>query len=430
MSFRSVGWLAILAGIALAGAGLPGTAARAAAQKNMVSRELAKPLLAAQKDLQDARKSNTAGDKAAAQKSWQDALTHLQQADANPKKTPYDQHVINFMSAQAYLGLGDNANAAKDFEAVVNDGFLEQSQEQSLVRAVSQLNYNLKNYDKAIEYGTRALDGGFGDDQTPAVVGQAYYLKGDWPGTAKFESGYTASVVKKGQTPAKIPLQLWLNACIKMNDASCQTDALQQLVTYHPSPEYWGDLLGEVSRNATGDKSKLQVYRLMLDVDAMKTPGEYTEAAQLALEEGSPGEAQTILQKGLSSNVYSDPREAADARSLLAQAKRRATGDLASLPALDREADRAATGKAAYAVGYAYYGYQQYDKAIDDLTKGLAKGGLMDDEPAARLLLGIAQLKGGHKDEALQSFQQVKGDPLLEKLAALWVLHAKQSVAS
>jgi len=77
-------------------------------------------------------------------------------------------------------------------------------------------------------------------------------------------------------------------------------------------------------------------------------------------------------------------------------------------------------------VGFAYLGYGQYDKASDLLSKGLSKGGVKS-EAEARLLLGIAQLKAGHKDEAIQSFHAVKGDPTLEHLANLWSLHAKQA---
>jgi tetratricopeptide (TPR) repeat protein len=77
-------------------------------------------------------------------------------------------------------------------------------------------------------------------------------------------------------------------------------------------------------------------------------------------------------------------------------------------------------------VGIAYLGYGQYDKAVDQLQKGLDKGGLKD-ESQARLLLGIAQLKAGHKDDAVKSFKAVKGDPILERLASLWVLHSKQA---
>jgi hypothetical protein len=63
---------------------------------------------------------------------------------------------------------------------------------------------------------------------------------------------------------------------------------------------------------------------------------------------------------------------------------------------------------------------------VDEISKGLAKGGLRN-EPEARLLLGIAQLKAGHKEDATKSFHAVKGDPSLERLANLWSLHAKQA---
>ena len=41
----------------------------------------------------------------------------------------------------------------------------------------------------------------------------------------------------------------------------------------------------------------------------------------------------------------------------------------------------------------------------------------MKNEADARLLLGIAQLHAGNKDDAHKTFEQVKGDPKLERLA-------------
>jgi hypothetical protein len=42
-------------------------------------------------------------------------------------------------------------------------------------------------------------------------------------------------------------------------------------------------------------------------------------------------------------------------------------------------------------------------------------------------MLGIADLKAGHKDDAVKALKAVKGDPVLERLASLWVLHARQA---
>ena len=90
------------------------------------------------------------------------------------------------------------------------------------------------------------------------------------------------------------------------------------------------------------------------------------------------------------------------------------------------DADSAPTGDKDVGVGLAYLGYQQYDKAADFLSKGVSKGGLKND-PEAHLLLGIAQLKEGKKEDAVKSFKAVKGDPTLERIANLWSLHAKQA---
>ena len=51
----------------------------------------------------------------------------------------------------------------------------------------------------------------------------------------------------------------------------------------------------------------------------------------------------------------------------------------------------------------------------------------MQNEAEARLLLGIAQLGAGKKDEAQKAFKAVKGDPKLERMANLWSLHARQA---
>ena len=91
-------------------------------------------------------------------------------------------------------------------------------------------------------------------------------------------------------------------------------------------------------------------------------------------------------------------------------------------------ANAASTGDKNVAIGRAYLGYGQDDKAVDQLSKGLSKGSVKN-EADARLTLGIAQLKAGHKDDALKTFKAVKGDPALERLASLWGIHATQGTA-
>jgi len=403
-------------------AGAAGAASAAssssAAPKNFPSKELTKPLSAAQDDL--------------AQKKYDEALTQLQQADAFAKKTPYDQHLINHFYAYAYLGTKDMDQALKHFEAQVDDGFSEGEDKQRLLVLIAKVAYQAKNFDKAIDYGSRAITSGAADPELGTLVGQAYYLKGDWKGTQKFEHDLVEGEINKGATPESLQLQLWHDACYKANDQSCQVEALKKLVAYYPKPEYWEELLSVLASNpAQNDRSELQLYRLMLEVNVLKRANEYSDMARLARSQGSPGEAQQVLEKGFANNVFTDAAQKESNQKALDSAKKVAAGDVASLPALEKEAATASTGSKSVAAGYAYLGYQQYDKAADLLSKGLAKGGLSpQDEAGARLLLGIAQLRGGKKDDAVQTFQAVKGDPLLEQIAGLWAVHAKRPAAA
>jgi tetratricopeptide (TPR) repeat protein len=399
---------------------VPTQSVRAADEKKpgpAPSKELVKTLKAAQDAVQ------------AKPPRYQEALAKLKDADSNPKKTPFDEHVINELSAFAYAHTGQLPEAAKANEALINDGFTEPSEMPGRIKAVAVANYQQKNYDKAIDYGTRAIKGGFADEDIYTIVGQSYYLKGDYKGTLKFFQPVIDADIKAGRTPKDQQLQLVMSSCVKIEDADCTTKALEKLVTYYPKPDYWKDLLYTLQQDRSqtqSDKNTLQLFRLMSEVDVLARADDYTEMAQLAMEQGSPGEAQHILEKGFQKGIFADQRTKDKNQRLLDQAKKAAAADQASLPKIEKDADAAPTGDKDVGVGLAYLGYQQYDKASDLLSKGLTKGGVKS-EPEAHLLLGIAQLKAGHKDDAVKSFHAVKGDPALERLANLWTLHAKQA---
>jgi len=406
----------VISAAAACGAGLAGiTPAMAKTATPTVSREVGKPLKAAQDDLKKA--------------DYSGALQELDTADALPKKTPYEQYLINEMKGYAYVRTKQYPLAAKAFEAELSSGFTPPDQVKTLTNALAQLSYQSKNYDKAIEYGQQAIDKGFADAQMPTLVAQAYYLKGDWKGVVRFEKSQIAAEEKNGSAPSNESLQLLLSGCLKQNpdgDDACTNNALQELVIYHPKPEYWQQLLYSMFKTVKSDRNLLQTYRLADEVDVLKRPEDYTDFAQLAIEAGSPGEAEQVLQKGMQANIFPDARTKGKAARLLADAEKAAKRDQASLSKSAEQAALASSGNQDVGLGLAYFGYQQYDKAVQALKQGIAKGGLKDPN-SAHLLLGIAEYKAGNKTDALQSFKAVKGDPTLQRLATLWSLRARQA---
>ena len=409
---------ALILGAAVAASAVlvPATSAFAQEKGPKNSPALAKPLAAANEALKA--------------KNYSDAITKLRAAESVPGKTPADQYIIDEMLAFAYIKTQNYPEAAKVMEAKLDSGLTPQSEQPTLVKQLATINYQIKNYDKAVDFGNRAIKGGYADDQIKTIVGQSYYLKGDWKNTQKFESEIVNNQIKAGQTPTNESLALIYSACTKLNDEPCQTAAVEKMVTYYPKPETWAQLLYGIRKDTSGNETDLfQTYRLMLDTDVLKDPTDYTEMAELALDAGSPGDAQNVLEKAQAKNVFTDQRSKDRAQRLLDSAKKRATADQAGLPKFEKEADAATTGEKNFAAGRAYLGYGQYDKAVDQLSKALSKGGVKN-EADARLTLGIAQLKAGHKDDAVKTFKAVKGDPALERLANLWGLHAKQGAGT
>lgn len=360
-------------------------------------------------------------------KRYQDVIAKLKEAQNIQGKNAYDEHLINEMFIFAYARTNQLAESAKIMEATLDSQFNTEAERRKRILQLIPIHYNLKNYDKVIALGDRAVKGGFADDEVLTWMGQAYFLKGDYKTASKFIEGQVNAQIKAGRKPKENVLNLIQNACLKTGDSPCLQRVYERLVTYYPKPVYWQNLMAAMYRQqdaSGGDQSQLQVYRLASAVNVLNKPSDYTEYAQLAIEAGAPGEAQAVLEKGFANKIFTEQRDIDRNKRLLDSAKKQAADGQAALQKADADAAASSSGDKDVSVGIAYMGYQQYDKAAAAIERGLKKGGLTN--PAnAHLLLGIAQLGAGKKDEARKSFRSVKGNPTLERLANLWTLHAQ-----
>ncbi len=403
--------LAVILGCA---AGLAPVTPAFAAEKPVNSKVAGKQLKAAKESL-DARR-------------YQDAITKLKAIQTLPGRNAYDDHLINEMLGYAYVKTKQYAEAAKAIEDDLDSPFVTPADVQKRVRQLLQIHYSLRNYDKVITLGERAIKGNYADDDIFTWLGQAYFLKGDYRGAAKFMEAQIASQIRAGRRPKEQLLNLVQNACLKTDDNACQRRTLERLVSYYPKAQYWENLMAAMYHQQEpgggGDQAQLQVYRLASAVNVLTKPSDYTEYAQLALEAGAPGEAQAVLEKGFANKVFTETRDIDRNKRLLALAKKAAAAGLAALAQADANAAASKTGDQDVRVGVAYLGYRQYDKAVAAIERGLDKPGVTN--PAnANLLLGIAYLNAGHKEEARKAFRAVKGNATLERLANLWTLHAQ-----
>lgn len=356
---------------------------------------------------------------------WAECITQLKLADAAAGKTPYDDFAVSELLGFCAIRTGDYSTAARALEQGLNSGLLAQDQVPSRVRALSQVNYQLKNYPKSLEFGNRAIKGGFADNDIFVLVAQAYYIQGDYKSTLRFVENWVEDQEKRGQTPKENALQLILSSCIKLDNSECTTRALERLVARYPKDEYWQNLMQAVLRSDVPDRVMLNVYRLASDVNSMRRADDYIEMAQLSLEAGLPGEAQSMLELALSKKIISEQRDVDRTNRLLATAKTQAATDRATLAKQEKDAGAAKTGDAEVRLGQAYLSYGMNAQGLAAIQRGLAKGGLKN-AAEAQLALGIAQMRAGNKGDAIKAFRATSGDPTLSRVGSLWALHAQQ----
>lgn len=373
--------------------------------------------IAAGKDLQSAQKALSA-------RRYDEVLADLDKVKANPKKNDYDEYLMNLFYYTAYAGQKKYQQAVASLEAIMASKYMPAGEQKQRLVQATLLEYQLQNYDKTLEYGNRILKEGGGGAQIETVVAQSYYLKNDFRNAEHFVRGMVDGQIKAGQAPSEEVLLMGQNAALKLNDDRGVSRWTELLVTYHPKPDYWQNLLHGIYANKLTDRQTLQVYRLSADVGALKTGSDYAEMAQLALDAGAPGEAVSTLTKGFAANVFTQPADKNRNQHLLDSAKKQVAADQPALAKTEADATAAATGDKLVGVGVAYFGNADYAKAAKVISAGLAKG-VSKDAADARLSLGVAQLKAGDKDAAVKTFRQVKDDPVSERLAALWILRAK-----
>jgi len=308
---------------------------------------------------------------------------------------------------------------------MLNSGLVPAEQVDDRTKAVAQMYFQEKQYKKSAEWAKKWLDKHPNQEDMSVLLGQSYYLLEDYKSAAATMTAVVHNAEKAGQTPKENHLQIVMSSYFKQDNKDGIGEMLKKMVRYYPKEEYWNNLLDIYRRKNTSDRITLGYYRLMNDVGVMKDKGDFMESAQLAIEAGVPGEAESTVQKGMDSGVLksTDKTEQGRYDRLLAAAKKQAGADRASLATQAKDAEKAATGQVLVGLGQAYLSYGMVDEAIASLQAGIKKGGVTDADEA-QVSLGIALLKKGQKDQARQAFKTVKADSKWADLAELWTIRS------
>ncbi|HEX4598630.1 MAG TPA: tetratricopeptide repeat protein [Burkholderiaceae bacterium] len=381
--------------------------------ENTVRAEVGKPIQAA-RDLIQAKK-------------YRDALAKVHEAEAVPNLTPYEKFAIDLTRGSAAQGAGDTDVAMSSFESVVASGRLPAADQLRVIGAIAEMRYQLKDYAKAIAWGTRYEKEGGNDPGIHQVLIQSYYLSGENANAARLLKEQIEADEKADRVPSEEKLQFLASCYVKMNDNAGYVQALEKLVAHYPKKSYWADLISRVRRKpGYSERLDLDVLRLQLATGNLSKSAEYMEMAQLALQAGFPSEAKRIMDQGYAAGLLGKGAEAERENRLRDLANKQAAQDASSLGQGDSESSSAKNGDALVAIGYNYVLNGKADRGLALMEQGLKQGPLKHPEEA-KLHLGLAYVQAGQKAKAIQLLQTVHGNDGAADLARLWVLQTNRN---
>jgi tetratricopeptide (TPR) repeat protein len=330
------------------------------------------------------------------------------------------------MLGPIYARKGQYAESLAAYAANNESPYVPPGQKGGRYKVMTTLSYQLKNWDNVVAYGNKAIEGGEGGDDVRQMIGQAFYLQGKCREASASMNDRIQRAEREGRRPEEQAMLLVRQCAEKSGDVAMQGRMLDKLLTYYPKPDYWALSINSL-RKAAGpdDRLTLQIYRLMSDVGALKVAAHYGEMAQIANEQGFPGEAVSILEQAISKGVFTEQRDKERNTRFLDAARKLADGQKAALAKAEAEAIAAPTGTLLAAVGSGYlFNLGDAAKATSLLSQAVSKGSLKNANDTY-ITLGLAHWRMKNVAEAERAFAKVSKEDSYERLARFWALHVR-----
>jgi hypothetical protein len=372
-----------------------------------ISRSIAKEMTAAQKALQA--------------NNFPEGLKQLQAAEAISPLTPFDHKTIDELKAFAYIKTNDYKSAQRAYEDALATGAATAEESTRYTRAVFSISLSTQQYPKAIEYGKKLVDMDAANGDTYLAVTQSYYLQKDCKNATIWADKSISYARVNHDTPKENLFLFKLQCAFDNNDTAGTVSVLEELVRLNGKSDHWNKLLRIERQDEREDRNLLMIYRIMYNTNSMNAGSDYMEMAQLLGDAALPGEAQAVVEKGVSSGTIAAADKDRSTR-LLNSVKLRADTDRKGLVQFENEASKSSAGELDVKLGEVYYGFGDNQNAVQAITRGLAKGQIkhMDE---AYVYLGLAQANLKNFPDAKKAFAQLKTVPNISpRVLKLWQL--------
>jgi hypothetical protein len=369
-----------------------------------------------------------AGEMSSAQKAvqsarWTDALAQLEAAKSKSSLTAIDERTINEWMGFVYVKLNILPAAQSAYESALASGQYKAGELVRIFRVLFQLATVNHEDAKAIAYGGKIIEAGAANDNDLSIMTQLYYQQKDCESAAIWSDKAVAASKQAGEAPKEVLFQIKLQCAANGGDMNGMKAALYDLVRLTNKTSYWNNLIRLERQEERDDHNTLMIYRVMFDTHSMNADTDYIEMAQLLGDAGLPGEAQTVLERAMSSGILKDEHKERTTR-LLNTLKTRTDADKTKLPALDAEATHNPAGQLDVKLGEVYFGAGDYRDAATTLSRGIGKGQLLQPDEAS-VSLARSLMAEGNPTGAKQALAKLKSLPNISpRVLKLWNLYA------
>jgi tetratricopeptide (TPR) repeat protein len=364
-------------------------------KSQQISRVIAKEMTAAQKAIQAGQ--------------WAEALKNLEAAQGKTGLTTFDEMSIYRFQGFANIKLNNLKAGQAAYEKALATGAVSAEDKASMTRTLFTIAATTNQYQKTIDYGKEMTEAGTSTPNDVAMMAQSYYQLKDCKGATAWADKAIAAARKAGEAPKENLYLFKLQCASDAADNAAMVPVLSDLIRLNNKSSYWNTLLRIERQDERDDHNTLMIYRIMFDTGSMTVGSDYIEMAQLLGDAGLPGEAQTTLEKAMSTGLISDQQKERTNR-LLNSFKTRAEADKKSQAQFDAEATKNPAGELDVKLGEVYFGSGEYQNAVTAINRGLQKGQIKHPDEAY-VYLGRSQVQLKNPAEAKKAFQGLKSVP-------------------
>lgn len=350
-------------------------------------------------------------------KKYGEAIEQLDKLIGRVKNNDYEFALVMQTYGFAYSAQEQYSKAAEAFQAAIDKDALPQEPQELMLFNIGQLYMAGEETEKGLKYLLQYVNTACGNVPPEAyiLIANAYAEKKQYSRALPWVD---KAIAAKGAKAPESWYQLKLAIHYEQRQFKSAAQVLVTLVSKYPIKEqYWKQLSG-VFQEMKDDEEALAVMALAERQGFLDTEKELNNLANIYLFMDIPYKAAKVMDRAMAAGKMERNYENL---KKLGTAWQLARVDDKAIEVLSQAAEAGRDGDMWMQIGQIYVGQEEWNKAIENLSKAVEQGATRSGE--ANLLLGVSHWNKGDKSRATAAFKKAQRFDKTKKQAATWLAH-------